>query len=132
MRRVVLFKHGLGYFERRGKVKGDDEFKISYDENEINDVLKSLSVIDYGGGIISGVDYEAAQETSRLLEKVGIHVPVEDSLTSLLKQLMGVKISLTAGTEELTGKILGIETTKEKENNVEREKKFLVLLHEDT
>lgn len=132
LKRVVLFKHGLGYFERRGKVKGDDEFKISYDENEINDVLKSLSVIDYGGGMISGVDYEAAQETSRLLEKVGIHIPVEDSLTSLLKQLMGVKISLTAGTEELTGRILGIETTKEKENNVEREKKFLVLLYDDT
>ncbi len=132
LRRVVLFKHGLGYFERRGKVKGDDEFKISYDENEINDVLKSLSVIDYGGGIVPEVDYEAAQETSRLLEKVGVHVPVEDSLTSLLKQLMGAKISLTAGTEELTGRILGIETTKEKENNVEREKKSLVLLHEDT
>jgi hypothetical protein len=132
LKRVVLFKHGLGYFERRGKVKGDDEFKISYDENEINDVLKSLSVIDYGGGMISGVDYEAAQETSRLLEKVGIHIPVEDSLTSLLKQLMGVKIGLMAGTEELTGKILGIETIKEKENNVEREKRFLVLLHDDT
>ncbi|MBS7267711.1 MAG: hypothetical protein KIH10_02620 [Candidatus Freyarchaeota archaeon] len=132
LKRVVLFKHGLGYFERRGKVKGDDEFKISFDENEINDVLKSLSVIDYGGGMVSEVDYEAAQETSRLLEKVGIHVPVEESLTSLLKQLMGAKISLTAGTEELTGRILGIETTKEKENNVEREKKFLVLLHEDT
>ena len=132
LKRVVLFKHGLGYFERRGKVKDDDEFKISYDENEINDVLKSLSVIDYGGGMISGVDYEAAQETSRLLEKVGIHIPVEDSLTSLLKQLMGVKIGLTAGTEELTGRILGIETIKEKENNVEREKRFLVLLHDDT
>lgn len=132
LKRVVLFKHGLGYFERRGKVKGDDEFKISYDENEINDVLKSLLVIDYGGGKVSAVDYEAAQETSRLLEKVGIYVPVEDSLSSLLKQLMGVKIGLTAGTEELTGRILGVETIKEKEDNVEREKRFLVLLHEDT
>ena len=132
LKRVVLFKHGLGYFERRGKVKGDDEFKISFDEKEINDVLKSLLVIDYGGGKVSAVDYEAAQETSRLLEKVGIYVPVEDSLTSLLKQLMGVKIGLTAGTEELTGRILGVETTKEKEDNVEREKRFLVLLQEDT
>ncbi len=132
LKRVVLFKHGLGYFERRGKVKGDNEFKISFDEKEINDVLKSLLVIDYGGGKVSAVDYEAAQETSRLLEKVGIYVPVEDSLTSLLKQLMGVKIGLTAGTEELKGRILGVETTKEKEDNVEREKRFLVLLQEDT
>ncbi len=132
LKRVVLFKHGLGYFERRGKVKGDDEFKISFDEKEINDVLKSLLVIDYGGGKVSAVDYEAAQETSRLLEKVGIYVPVEDSLTSLLKQLMGVEIGLTAGTEELTGRILGVETIKEKEDKVEREKRFLVLLQEDT
>jgi predicted transcriptional regulator len=131
LKRVVLFKHGLGHFERRGKVKGDDDFKLSFDEKEINDVLKSLSVIDYGGGKISAVDYEAAQETERLLEKVGIQIPVEDSLTSLLKQMMGVKIGLKAGTEELTGRILGVETTKEKENNVEREKRFLVLLQED-
>nr|MDO8081198.1 hypothetical protein [Candidatus Freyarchaeota archaeon] len=131
LKRVVLFKHGLGYFERRGRVKGDDDFKLSFDEKEINDVLKSLSVIDYSGGKVSAVDYEAAQETSRLLEKVGIQIPVEDSLTRLLKQMMGVKISLKAGTEELTGRILGVETTKEKENNVEREKRFLVLLQED-
>ena len=132
LRRVVLFKHGLGYFERRGKVKGDDEFRISFGEKEINDVLKSLMVIDYGGGRITAVDYEAAQETSRLLEKVGIHIPVEDSLTSLLKQLIGARISLTAGTEELTGRIMGVETTEEKENSVKREKKFLVLLQDDT
>ena len=113
LRRVVLFKHGLGYFERRGKVKGDDEFRISFGEKEINDVLKSL-MVDYGGGRITAVDYEAVQETSRLLEKVGIHIPVEDSLTSLLKQLMGARISLTAGTEELTGRIMGVETTEEK------------------
>jgi hypothetical protein len=131
LKRVVLFKHGLGYFERRGKVKGDDDFKLSFDEKEINDVLKSLSVIDFSGGKVSAVDYEAAQETRRLLEKVGIQIPVEDSLTSLLKQMMGVKIGLKAGTEELTGRILGVETTKEKENNVEREKRFLVLRQED-
>ena len=131
LRRVVLFKHGLGYFERRGKVKGDDEFRISFGEKEINDVLKSL-MVDYGGGRITAVDYEAAQETSRLLEKVGIHIPVEDSLTSLLKQLIGARISLTAGTEELTGRIMGVETTEEKENSVKREKKFLVLLQDDT
>ncbi|MEX2706281.1 MAG: hypothetical protein Q6352_013675 [Candidatus Freyrarchaeum guaymaensis] len=131
LRRVVLFKHGLGYFERRGKVKGDDEFRISFGEKEINDVLKSL-MVDYGGGRITAVDYEAVQETSRLLEKVGIHIPVEDSLTSLLKQLMGARISLTAGTEELTGRIMGVETTEEKENSVKREKKFLVLLQDDT
>lgn len=131
LKRVVLFKHGLGYFERRGRVKGDEDFKLSFDEKEINDVLKSLSVIDYSGGKISAVDYEAAQETDRLLEKVGIQILVEDSLTSLLKQMMGVKIGLKAGTEELTGRILGVETTKEKENNVEREKRFLVLLQED-
>ncbi|WXG41680.1 MAG: hypothetical protein WED07_13110 [Candidatus Freyarchaeum deiterrae] len=131
LKRVVLFKHGLGYFERIGKVNGDDEFKISFDEKEINDVLKSLSAIDYGGGKISAVDYEAAQETSRLLEKVGIQIPVEDSLTSLLKQMMGVKIGLVAGTEQLTGRILGVEHVIEKENDVEREKKFLVLLQED-
>ncbi len=47
--RVVLHKHGMGYFERRARVSGDSELKLSFRHDEMDDVLKSLAFTDAGG-----------------------------------------------------------------------------------
>jgi hypothetical protein len=40
VRKIVLFKHGVGYFERQKKVKGDEAIQLFFKTSDINDVLK--------------------------------------------------------------------------------------------
>ena len=51
--RVVLYKHGVGYFEREGKVDGDATLALTFKQAEVSDVLKSLTVLDLDGGHIA-------------------------------------------------------------------------------
>ena len=50
LRRVTLYKHGVGYFERQGKVNGDQQVTFLFDAAQMNDVLKSLVALDLGKG----------------------------------------------------------------------------------
>lgn len=71
IKKVVLYKHGVGYFERRGailfwrllksvgQVDGHQAVDLYFKEGEMNDVLKSLSLVDGGGGYIASVSYES-------------------------------------------------------------------------
>jgi len=51
LRRVTLYKHGVGYFERQGKVNGDQQVTFLFDAAQMNDVLKSLVALDQIRGI---------------------------------------------------------------------------------
>jgi hypothetical protein len=43
VRRVVLFKNGVGYFEHLGSVNGSQNVSIDFTTSQLNDVLKSLT-----------------------------------------------------------------------------------------
>ncbi|MEM6787847.1 MAG: hypothetical protein AAF715_10055, partial [Myxococcota bacterium] len=43
--RVVLYRNGVGYFERQGEIEGD-ELRIRVRKDQINDLLKSLTIVD--------------------------------------------------------------------------------------
>jgi hypothetical protein len=45
---MTLYKHGVGFFERRAQFNGET-IGLSYRVEEMNDVLKSLTAIDWGG-----------------------------------------------------------------------------------
>ena len=51
LRRVTLYKHGVGYFERQGKVNDDQQVTFLFDAAQMNDVLKSLVALDQIRGI---------------------------------------------------------------------------------
>src|SRR6516225_10567711 len=57
IKRVVLYKNGVGYFEHLGKVRNAQDVTISFTSGQLNDVLKSLTVLDLNGGRITGVGY---------------------------------------------------------------------------
>src|SRR5260370_31331380 len=59
IRRVVLYKNGVGYFEHLGRVGGSKDVHIDFTSAQLNDVLKSLTVLDLSGGRITGVDYNS-------------------------------------------------------------------------
>lgn len=110
IRRVVLFKHGVGYFEREGSVEGDASIDLAFKAAEMNDVLKSLTVLDLGEGHISSISYESTLPTEKRLEDVAIRLPDGNSLSGLLEQVKGARVKVIAGSDEVEGVVAGIET----------------------
>ena len=49
---VVLYRNGIGYFERHGKVD-EDVLRIKVRKDQVNDLLKSLTVVDEDGQAVS-------------------------------------------------------------------------------
>lgn len=49
LRKVVLYQNGVGYFERRGELRGD-HYSLQLRRHEVGDVLKSMVVIDSSEG----------------------------------------------------------------------------------
>ena len=54
VKRVVLYKNGVGYFEHSTRVHGNQDLTIDFTTAQLNDVLKSLTAVDLGEGRISG------------------------------------------------------------------------------
>lgn len=108
--RVVLFKHGVGYFERAGQVRGDVSIDLGFKASEMNDVLKSLTLLDSGGGHVSSISYESTQPTDKQLEDVAIRLSDGNSLSGLIEQIKGARVAVSAGSETVEGVVAGIET----------------------
>ena len=59
VRKVVLYKNGVGYFEHAGQVNGSQRVAIDFSSSQLNDVLQSLTVLDEGGGRVAAVNYNS-------------------------------------------------------------------------
>ena len=47
--RVVLYRNGVGYFERSGRIEGD-LLTLKVRKDQVNDLLKSLTIVDRSTG----------------------------------------------------------------------------------
>lgn len=113
IRRVVLYKHGVGYFEREASVTGDETLSLAFKQREVSDVLKSLTVLDLGGGTVSAVSYDSTTPAEQLLSEIALTIPDSGSLASLLPQLKGARVAVrAAGTAPVQGAVLGIDTAE--------------------
>lgn len=111
--RVVLYKHGVGYFERECKVEGDHTLLLTFKQSEVSDVLKSLTVLDLDGGHIASVSYDSTKPLEQLLAEVSLSIPDQGSLVNLLPQIKGARVALHSGVADpIEGVILGIDATK--------------------
>lgn len=113
IRRMVLYKHGVGFFERRGPVTGQ-EVQFTFRREEINDALKSLTVIDQGGGQVLGVHYETPEDKEARLAESSISLSADHSLLDLLRSLRGrdVRLTLVNG-GEVAGRLLGADVDEQ-------------------
>jgi hypothetical protein len=111
--RVVLYKHGVGHFERQGAVEGDAALSLTFKQAEVSDVLKSLTVLDLDGGHVASVSYDSTKPLEQLLAEVALSIPDQGSLVGLLPQLKGARVAVQlAGGERGEGALLGIDTSE--------------------
>lgn len=126
--KVVLYKHGMGYIEREGKVKGNALLTLAFRADQMKDLLTSFFAVDLGKGRISSVRYETRDPLSRQLQDILIKVPEEAALSQFLMQLKGARLSAKAAGETIEGRILGIEPVTEVVNNQTIKKGFRLVL----
>ena len=81
---MVLYKNGVGYFEHLGKVRDKQDVTIPFTSGQLNDVLKSLTVLDLNGGRITGVTYGTVAPVERQLGDLRLSIEEKASLTEFL------------------------------------------------
>jgi hypothetical protein len=107
--KVVLYKHGLGYFERTGKVRGDGTVALRFSSGQMNDVLKSLTALDLDGGRISTIGYDSQAPAGRLLSEFGFTLPPQGALVAMLQMFRGAQVEVKLAGQTLVGAVVGVE-----------------------
>lgn len=110
LERVVLYRNGVGYFERAGKVE-DDVLHIKVRRDQVNDLLKSLTVIDRKSGQAVSVSMPLDPQSwaNAALSTLG---PGRGSLAEVLDGLRGTEVVLRTSVGRLRGRIVMVERTE--------------------
>src|ERR1035437_6848945 len=107
--RVILYKNGVGYFEHAGHVHGSQDFNFVLPTAQLNDVLKSLTVLDLGKGRITGVSYNSAAPLQRRLGSLRLAGGENPTTAQFLDALRGARMEVRNGSESASGRLLSIE-----------------------
>ncbi|MFP3903101.1 MAG: DUF4139 domain-containing protein [Armatimonadota bacterium] len=126
--RVVLFSSGVGYFQRGGEIEGDTTVELSFKIDQINDILKSMTVQDLGGGSVGAVTYAPRDPLSHTLQSFAVDVLNNDTLAELLTSLTGEQVTVSIGGETRRGTIVGVESRPTAEGEVVVDVEVLNLL----
>ena len=130
LERVVLFTSGVGYFEHGGTVAGDATVEMQFAAEGVNDLLKSMVVLDRGGGPPT-VTYASRDPVTKTLGTFAVNLTDNPSLGDLLGRLRGQRVELDAATP-VVGTIVGVEKRRvEAGKDQAIEKQFLTVLTAD-
>lgn len=110
--RLTLYRSGVGSFERRGQINGDSSVQLKFNVDQINDILKSMVVLDMGGRVES-VGYGSKDPLSRRLSSFGVDISDNPSMAALLARLRGTNVTVTTTEGPITGSVLGTEVRPE-------------------
>ena len=120
VRKVVLYKNGVGYFEHAGKVSGNQRVAIDFTSLQLNDVLQSLTVLDEGGGRIGGVNYNSTTPLAEQLKSLSLGMSDDPTSSELFQALRGQRVEVLGGPGgTITGRLMAIEAHTEKIPGIE-------------
>lgn len=129
VKRVVLYKHGVGYFERSGDLAGGESARLDFKASEMNDVLKSLTVVETGGGKVNGLRYDSSTPLDQRLGEYSFQVGAQVPLAQFLDQFKGARIEMESAGQKTAGSIVSGRTVGATEQQQQRD--LLVLLTDD-
>lgn len=93
VRTVVLYKHGVGYFERAGTLGAGESARLDFKAAEMNDVLKSLTISEQGGNV-TGLRYDSSIPLDRKLTEFPFRIENGQPLSAVIDQLKGARIEM--------------------------------------
>ena len=126
VREVVLYKHGVGYFERAGDLSPGETARLDFKAEDMNDVLKSLVIAEANGGKVGGVRYDASEPLEKRLQDFPFAVGAQTTLAAVLDQMKGARLEMRVGLETVAGTIVSARVVKSSEKDPEREVAVLI------
>ena len=134
LKRVLLFKTGVGCFEKKGTIDlaAQNTVQLTFKPEIMNDLLKTFLIFRESGDlIVSGISMDLKDmDVQKMLEKTTINIPSAEAFSTLILLLQGVKIKIKYGNEITTGVAMGYQEETEYSNDLETSEKFIVLLDE--
>ena len=127
VRQVVLYKHGVGYFERAGELAPGESARLDFKAAEMDDVLKSLTIEEKGGGKISGLRYDSSEPLAHKLADFPFQLGAAQPLSAVLDQLKGARIEMKFANETVTGAIVAARLAPGDDKRPEREQITLLM-----
>src|SRR5882724_154157 len=127
VRQVVLYKHGVGYFERAGQLGPGESARLDFKAAEMNDVLKSLTIEEKGGGKITGLRYDSSEPLAQRLAEFPFQLGAAQPLSAVLDQLKGARVELQLGPQVVAGAIVGGRLIPGDDKRPQQEQVTLVL-----
>ncbi|MBV8808637.1 MAG: hypothetical protein JO033_08180 [Acidobacteriaceae bacterium] len=128
IKRIVLCKHGSAYFLREGPAP--EEARLDFKNAGMNDILKSLTVSDSSGGLISAIRYDSNETLDQRLDHYPFQIGNQEPLSTFLDNLKGTRIELNIGERTASGSIMAarsVQIDSDADKRVVREQITLLL-----
>jgi len=127
IRQVILYKSGVGYFERSGQLGPGESARLDFKASDMNDVLKSLTIEDRNGGKVTGLRYDSSEPLDRKLADFPFKIGGQASLAVFVDQMKGARVEIKYGAETVSGAIVSGRLVGADEKHPEREQLVLML-----
>jgi hypothetical protein len=127
VREVILYKSGVGYFERGGVLHAGESGRLDFRASDMNDVLKSLTISEQNGAKVTGLHYDSSEPLERKLAEFPFKVEGQASLALFLDQMRGARVDLKYGAETISGTIVSGRIVNAGDKQPEREQLVALL-----
>ncbi len=107
--KVVLYQNGVGYFEREGLLEGD-HLTLQVRPSQINDLLKSLTIVDKSKGRAVSVSLPLEKSADQALSELPEQVRNAGGLLQLLTVFRGARVEVDGKFGSLSGRVVGLES----------------------
>src|SRR6202162_3898710 len=124
---VILYKSGVGYFERTGALRAGESARLDFKASDMNDVLKSLMITDRNGGKVTGLRYDSSEPLNQKLADFPFKIDGQASLAVFLDQMKGARIEMKYGAETVSGTIVSGRVVRGDDKQAEREQAVILL-----
>lgn len=109
LERITLYRSGVGAFDRSGVIDGNADVQLRVDADLVNDILKSMVLLDLDGGRIESASYGSREPLERRLASFAVDLSDSPSRADLLHRLRGTEVSLLLADATVRGRVLGVE-----------------------
>jgi hypothetical protein len=117
VRKVVLYKNGVGYFEHAGTVNGNQRVSVDFTSAQLNDVLQSLTALDSKDGMIGAVGYNSTMPIAQQLTTLALGLKDYPATLEIYHALRGQRVEVTGAGAPIAGRLVNVEYRKETDKN---------------
>jgi hypothetical protein len=128
IREVILYKSGVGYFERAGTLGPGESARLDFKairHERRSEIAHACE--DRNGGKVTGLRYDSMDPLGHKLAEFPFQIGAAQPLSVMLDQLKGARLELKFGNETVAGAIVNGRLVVASDKQPEREQLTLML-----